>query len=97
MTMGAGDAIIGMIPALVATTALVIVYKTFMDPKTGKKTKYELHEEFDNKTAAMKESSSLRKSGKLSRYTKSGKKYRVWVADKKSGMSGQSFMKWPYD
>ena len=42
--MDGGDAIIGMIPALVATTAIVVVYKTFMD-SDGKKRKYELHEE----------------------------------------------------
>tara|TARA_B100000949_G_scaffold44641_1_gene38361 strand:+ start:549 stop:836 length:288 start_codon:yes stop_codon:yes gene_type:complete len=95
--MGAGDAIIGMIPALVATAAIIIVYKTFMDPKTGKKTKYELHAEFDKKTEAKEESADLRKSGKLSRYTKHGKKYRVWVSDKKSGVTTQSIMKWPYD
>ena len=97
MTMGAGDAMIGMIPALVATTAIVIVYKSFMDPKTGKKTKYELHEEFDTKTQAMRESARLRKTGKLSKYTTHGKKYRVWVASKKQGVSTRSFMKWPYD
>ena len=89
--MNGGDAIIGMIPALIATTALVIVYKTFMD-SDGKKRKYELHEEFSSKAAAMKEAAELRKAGNRAKYTKHGKKFRVWIAKKTSNM-----MKWPYD
>ena len=89
--MDGGDEIICMIQSILATTAIVLVYKTFMD-SDGKKRKYELHEEFSSKAAAMKEAADLRKAGNRAKYTKYGKKFRVWVAEKKS-----SFMKWPYD
>ena len=75
--MSNGESIIGLIPLLVGTAALIAVVKVFTDPKTGKKTKYELHSTHSTKKEAAQESKELRDSGMEARFTKAGKEFKV--------------------
>ena len=85
---GLGEAIIG----LVGIAALAAVTKMFLDPKTGKQVEYELYSTHKERKAAMEEARELRADGQRARFTKAGKEFRVWVAQKSSDM-----MKWPYN
>ncbi len=89
--MSNGDSIIGLVPLLVGTAALIAVVKVFKDPKTGKKTEYELHSTHNTKKEAAKESKELRDSGMEARYTKAGKEFKVWISKKASGI-----WNWPF-
>lgn len=77
MTSGL-DGIIGIIPTVVATVAVVHVIKAFQNPKTGVKEEYSLHGTYDSQAEAKAEAKLVRADGDKARVTKSGSKYKVW-------------------
>ena len=72
------EGIIGVIPPIIATVAVVHVLKSFTNPQTGQKEEFSLHGTYDDKAEATTEAKLLRADGDKARVTKSGSKYKVW-------------------
>mgnify|MGYP005817111593 CR=1 FL=1 len=78
------DGIIGVVPPILATVAVVHVVKSFTDGK-GNKEEYNLHGTYDSQKEATEEAKHVRADGHKARVSKSGSKYKVWVNENGGG------------
>ena len=85
---GLGTAIAGLIG--IGVTA--IIFKEFTDPKTGKRTKYELYKTYESKKDAASDIKRKKDEGFKTLLKPSKEGFNLWITEKTSNI-----MKWPYN